>query len=279
MRKINVKEIEKKVFEAALKANFILRKDVLDAFKKALKKETKPTAKNMLNILIKNAQIAREQNLAICQDTGMAVVFCEIGNKVQITGDINRAINNGIKKAYKEGSLRKSVVNDPLIRKNTNTNTPAIIHYDIVQGERVKISVVPKGFGSENSSFINLLNPTASIGKIEEFIVEKVKELGINACPPVILGIGIGGTLDEAAFLAKKALLRPINKNNPKKHIAKIEKEILGKLNKTNLGPMGLGGRTTCLGVNILTYPTHIAGLPLCVNISCHALRSASVVI
>jgi len=279
MRKIRVKEIEKKVYEATLKANFSLRKDVLSALKKALKKETKPLAKNMLKILIENAEIAKRQSLAICQDTGMAVVFCEIGEKVCIRGDINNAINNGIKKAYRDGFLRKSVVNDPFLRRNTNTNTPAIIHYNFIKGGRIKISVMPKGFGSENSTFSQMFHPTASIDRIKEFIIAKTKEVAPSTCPPVILGVGIGGTADKAALLAKGALLRPINKNNPKRHIAKLEKEILEKLNKTNIGPMGTGGESTCLGVNILTYPTHIAGLPVCVNVSCHALRSASVIV
>jgi len=279
MRKINVKEIEEGVFNATLKANFLLRKDVLDAFKKAIKNETKAAARNMLKILIKNAKIAKKEKLAICQDSGMAVVFCEIGSETHVSGDINKAINRGIKRAYKLGFLRKSVVADPLTRKNTNTNTPAIIHYDIIPGNKIKISIMPKGFGSENSSFMQMFNPTASQEEITEFVVNKAKEVAVNACPPVILGIGIGGTLDKAAFLGKKALLGHINKNNPKKHIAKLEKEILKNLNKTNIGPMALGGKTTCVGVKILTYPTHIAGLPVCVNVSCHALRSASLVL
>ncbi len=279
MKKINTAIIEKKIYEAALEANFALRKDVFDALRKALRRETRLLARNMLKILIDNAKIAKSEKLAICQDTGMAVVFCEIGNDVQIAGDINKAINKGIENAYKKGSLRKSVVADPLIRKNTNTNTPAVIHYEFVSGEKIQISVMPKGFGSENSSFIQLFNPTVSVEKIEKFIVENTKQAAPNACPPVILGIGSGGTLDKACSLAKEALLRPINKNNPKRHIARLERAILKKINKTNIGPMGIGGKTTCLGVNILTYPTHIAGLPVCVNVSCHALRSASVVI
>lgn len=279
MRKINAKQIEDKVYEATLKANFILRKDVSDALKKSIKKETKPLAKKMLDILIENAKIAKNKKIAICQDTGMVVVFCKIGNKTQIIGDINKAINKGAEKAYKKGYLRKSVVSGPLIRKNTNTNTPCVIHYDIIPGEKIKIYVMPKGFGSENSGFVNLFNPAVSIREIKEFTINKVKEAGASACPPVILGIGIGGTLDKAAILAKEALLRPINKHNSKKHIVKLEKEILLALNKTDIGPMGLGGRTTCLGVNILEYPTHIAGLPICVNISCHALRSAETII
>ncbi len=279
MRKINTAIIEQKVCEAALRANFILRKDILDALKRALKKETRPLAKNMLKILIENSRIAKKEKIAICQDTGVAVVFCEIGRSAQVSGNITTAINKAIAKAYKEGFLRKSVVSDPFLRKNTNTNTPCIIHYDFIEGEKIKISVMPKGFGSENSSFINMFNPTASAGEVVKFIVESTKKIAQNACPPVILGIGIGGTIDKASSLAKEALLKPINKNNPKRHIAKIEKEILEKLNKTGIGPMGLGGKTTCLGVNILTYPTHIAGLPVSVNISCHALRSATVVI
>src|SRR3989338_2733186 len=240
MRKINVKEIEKKVCETALEANFVLRKDAFDALMKALKKETRLLARNMLKILIENAKIAKSEKLAICQDTGMAVIFCKIGNDVQIAGDINKAINKGIENGYRDGFLRKSVVADPLIRKNTNTNTPAVIHYEFVSGERIQISMMPKGFGSENSSFIQLFNPTVSVEKIEKFIVENTKQVAPNACPPVILGIGIGGTLDKACSLAKEALLRPINKNNPKRHIARLERAILKKINKTNIGPMGI---------------------------------------
>ncbi|MBN1405567.1 MAG: fumarate hydratase [Candidatus Omnitrophica bacterium] len=279
MRRIKAKEIENKVCEAALKANFELRKDVLRSLGIARNKETVPIAGKMLDILIENAKIAKKEKLAICQDTGMVVVFCRIGSKAQIIGDINEAINNGIKTAYKRGFLRKSVVRDPLKRTNANTNTPCVIHYDIISGNKIKIAVMPKGFGSENSGAVKLFNPTATEAQIKEFIISKVKEAGSSACPPVVLGIGIGGTLDKAASLAKEALLRQIGSRNPKKHIALLEKEILYALNKTGIGPMGLGGKTTCLAVNILEYPTHIAGLPVCVNISCHALRSAEVII
>ncbi|MFH0731451.1 MAG: fumarate hydratase [Candidatus Omnitrophota bacterium] len=284
MRKIKVKEIEKKVCEAALKANFNLRGDVLSALKKAVKTETKLVAKKMLKILIENACIARCQKIAICQDTGMVVVFCQIGNKVQIIGDVSKAINNGIKAAYKQGCLRKSVVDDPLVRKNTNTNTPAVIHYDIISGDKIKISVMPKGFGSENKTKLKMFNPTVGIGEIKKFIVEVVKCAGADACPPYIIGVGIGGTADYACLLAKKALLEPTaHSPQPTAHssklTAKLQKDLLTEINRLNIGPMGLGGRTTCLGVNILTYPTHIAGLPVCVNVCCHALRSAEVII
>ena len=279
MRTITQKQIENAVFKTSLKANFVLRKDALDALKNAVKKEKKQSAKNMLKVLIENAKIARSKKIAICQDTGMVCVFCEIGTNVKISGDIKQAINNGIKKAYKEGFLRKSVVDDPLLRKNTNTNTPASINFDFINGSRIKISLIPKGFGSENASFVKMFNPTTPAKEIIGFIVKTVKEAGASACPPLVLGIGMGGTLDKAAVLSKKALLIPIAKKNPKNHIKALEKEILEKINKTNIGPMGLGGKTTCLGANILTYPTHIAGLPVCVNVCCHALRSASVII
>jgi fumarate hydratase subunit alpha len=213
--------------------------------------------------------------MPICQDTGIAVVFCEIGQNLQIEGDINKAINEGIKRGYKRGFLRKSVVSDPLLRKNRMTNTPAIIHYDFVKGDNIKLTVLPKGFGSENASRTIMLRPTDGEKEIIDFAVKTVKEAGADACPPLVLGIGIGGTLDKAVFLAKKATLVPIGRPNPKKHLADLERKILKEVNKTGIGPAGLGGNVTCLGVKVLSFATHIAGLPLCLNISCHALRSA----
>ncbi|MFH1645703.1 MAG: fumarate hydratase [Candidatus Omnitrophota bacterium] len=276
MRKIKTQQITEKIRELALKANFFLRKDVLNALESSLISENNISAKHILQVLIENAKIANKEKLAICQDTGMAVVFCEIGEDVQIVGDINRAINDGAKAAYKEGYLRKSVVMDPFVRVNTNTNTPCVIHYDFVKGCKIKLTVLPKGFGSENSGKIRMFNPTQSEDDIVDFIVSCVKEAGASACPPFILGIGIGGTMDKAAFLAKKSLLDKIDKENKKAHLANLERKILLAVNRTNIGPSGLKGDTTCLGVKILSFPTHIAGLPVALNISCHALRSAS---
>jgi fumarate hydratase subunit alpha len=279
MRHVEAKKIREAVKSLALKANFSLRKDVLDALKKASALEKKPSAKKVLKILIDNAKIARSEKIAICQDTGMAEVFYVSGQDVHVRGDINKAITEGIKLAYAEGFLRKSVVSDPILRKNTNTNTPPVIHYEIVKGDKIRLTVLPKGFGCENASTLKMLNPMDSEDDIIDYIVEAVKLSGADACPPLVVGIGIGGTLDKAAFLAMKAILKPLGKKNPKKHFARMEKAILTRLNNTGIGPGGLGGMTTCLGVNILSFPTHIAGLPVCVKISCHATRSASCVV
>ncbi|NQT89686.1 MAG: fumarate hydratase [Candidatus Omnitrophica bacterium] len=279
MRKISSDKIRNAVAELAVRANVSLRKDILEALKKAQRSETKPLAKKTLALLIENAKIAESEFIPICQDTGMAVVSCEIGQDVHVKGDLTKAINEGIKQGYKKGHLRKSVVSDPLIRKNTKTNTPCVIHFKIVSGGALKLTVLPKGFGSENKSRLIMLKPTDTDKEIIGFVISVVKAAGADACPPFILGIGIGGTLDKAAHLAKEATLRPIHKPNPKSHLGRIEKQILSAANKTGIGPAGLGGKTTCLGVNILSFPTHIAGLPVCVNISCHAMRSASAVI
>jgi fumarate hydratase subunit alpha len=279
MRKISTKVITETVADLAIKANFSLRKDILSALKAGLRSEKKLLAKSALEVIIENARIAEREGLAICQDTGLAVVFCEIGQDIYVQGDINKAINDGIRLGYKKGYLRKSVVSDPLLRKNTDTNTPAVIHYDFIKGSKIRLTVLPKGFGSENASRLIMLKPNDGEKEIVDFVIQTVKEGGPDACPPLILGIGMGGTMDKAAFLAKKAILDPISRPNPKRHLAYLEKLILSKVNKTGIGPAGLGGKTTCLGVNILSYPTHIAGFPLCLNISCHALRSASKVI
>ncbi len=279
MREIEAKKIRDTVKRLAIKANFSLRKDVLSALKKALTTEKKPCAKKALKVLIENADIAKSEKIPICQDTGFAEVFCDIGQEIHVKGSIEEAVTEGIRLAYAEGFLRKSVVSDPILRKNTYTNTPCVIHYELVKGDKIKLTVLPKGFGSENASSIKMLRPTDSEDDIIDYIVEAVKLSGADACPPIVLGIGIGGTLDKAALLAMKAILRPIGKGNQKKHIARMESRILAKLNKTGIGPAGLGGKTTCLGVNILSFPTHIAGLPVCIKISCHATRSAWCVI
>jgi len=276
MREIDVSKIKDAVRDLCLKANFELRKDVLRAIVKASSQEKDLRAKNILKSIIENARIAKKKSLAICQDTGMVVIFVELGREVMIAGgDLQEAINDGLEEAYKKGRLRKSVVDDPLTRKNTNTNTPCAIFIDIVEGDKVGLIVSPKGFGSENKSKIKMFRPTDSIDNIKKFVLDTVREAGPDACPPLILGIGIGGTFAKAAYLSNKALFRPIDIRNPKRHIAKLERELLREINSLGIGPMGLGGKTTALGVNILEFPTHIAGLPVAVNVSCHATRSA----
>lgn len=280
MRKIQVSQIKETVKKLCLKANFELRKDILDALKAAVRKETNARSRNILKSIIENAALAKKKSLAICQDTGLVTVFIEIGRDVHLTGgSLEKAINDGVREAYKEGYLRKSVVNDPITRKNTGTNTPSVINTSIVEGSRVKIAVSPKGFGSENKSKIKMFNPTDPIGDIKNFIIDTAIAAGPAACPPLVIGIGMGGTFDKAAHLAKKALLYPINKHNPSKKIRQLETEILKKINASGMGPMGLGGKTTILGVNILEHPTHIAGFPVAVNVSCHATRSAEAIL
>ena len=276
MREIDVSKIKDAVRELCLKANFELRKDVLKAIKAALKKETSPRAKSILKSIVENAALAKKKRIAICQDTGVVTVSLDIGQNVAfVGGDLKKAVNEGVAEAYKKGCLRKSVVDDPLLRKNTNTNTPAVILTDIVEGDNVRIEVSPKGFGSENKSRVKMFKPTASLEEIKDFIVNVVRDAGPDACPPLVLGICIGGTFETSARLAKSALSRPIDRRNPKRHIAGLERELLREINSLGMGPMGLGGRTTALGVNILEAPTHIAGLPVAVNVSCHATRSA----
>lgn len=277
MREITVSEIRDAVRDLCLKANFELRRDVLSAARSAYKIETNARAKGLLRGIIENARIAKSKKIAICQDTGTISVFLEIGIDVKLTGgNLTDAVNDGVSRAYDKGCLRKSVVNDPILRNNTGTNTPCVIFTDIVDGDRVRITVSPKGFGSENKSRIKMFNPTAPLEEIKKFVIDVVKDAGPDACPPLVLGIGIGGTFDKAAYLAKKALMREIDKKNAKRHIAKLEKELKKEINSLGIGPMGLGGKTTVFGVNILEYPTHIAGLPVAVNVSCHATRGAS---
>jgi fumarate hydratase subunit alpha len=279
MRRIRNEQITGLVKELSVKANIYLRKDILNALKKALTRETNQRAKGILKILIENANIAARDNMPICQDTGFVEVFCRLGQEVNVKGDITQAINKGIRLGYRQAYLRKSVVMDPIIRKNTNTNTPCIVHYDITKGDNIEIAVLVKGFGSENASVLKMLKPTDKEQDIIKCVVDTVRQNGVNACPPLFIGIGLGGTLDKAALLANEATLYPVTRKNPEKHLLRMEKSILNKLNLTGIGPAGLGGRTTCIGVNILGFPTHIAGLPLCIKISCHATRSASGVI
>jgi fumarate hydratase subunit alpha len=276
MKTIKVSGIRKVVSELCLEANINLCSDVITALKKAFMVEKNNRAKRIIKLILENAYFARKEKLPICQDTGMAVVYCYIGQQVKLKGaDLTRAINQGVKAGYK--TLRKSVVKDPLIsRTNTGDNTPAIIHFGIIKGDKIKITLSVKGFGCENKSRVKMFLPTQKISEIEDFIVKTVLDAGPDACPPYVLGVGIGGTQDKATLLAKEAALRPLNKPHPDKRIAHLEKRILNKINHSGIGPMGLGGRITALAVNILTYPTHIAGLPVAVNISCHATRRAS---
>ena len=280
MREIDVSKIKDAVKDLCLKANLELRNDVVRAVKGALEKETAPRARAILKSILENARIAKKKRLPICQDTGMVMVYAEIGQDVQLTGGyLKDAINAGVVEAYRKGCLRKSVVDDPLLRKNTGTTAPAAIFTDIVKGDRVRLVVSPKGFGSENKSAVRMFNPTASIAEIKDFVMDVVRQAGPDACPPLVLGIGIGGTFEMAVELSKKALMRPIDERNPKRHIARLERELLKEINSLRVGPMGMGGKTTVLGVNILEYPTHIAGLPVAVNVSCHATRSAEIML
>lgn len=281
MRKIKSSQIKDKVKKLFLKANYHIDQDLMQLLEEAQKEETSPIGKSVLNMIIENNKIASRENVPICQDTGLAVLFIELGQEVQITnGDFTEAINQGVKEAYREGYLRKSVVDDPVFkRKNTKTNTPAIIYTDIVPGDKIKLLVMPKGFGSENMSTIAMLKPADGPEGIVNFIVETVKKAGPNPCPPTIIGVGIGGTIDKAMVIAKKAIARKIGKHNQNEKYASMEKEALEKINSLGIGPAGLGGNTTCLAVNIDYLPTHIAGMPVAVNVCCHAARHAEGII
>jgi len=277
MRVISASKITKIVADLSVQANLVLRRDVFSALKTTWAKETNKRAKEILGAIIQNASIARREKLALCQDTGLPCVFVELGQGVKVTGDLQSAINKGIELGYRKGFLRNSIIKDPLLRGKSGYQ-PAVIHIDIIKGNRLKITVMPKGFGCENKTQLKMFKPTAPIEEIKKFIIEAVKSAGPDACPPYVVGVGIGGTADYACLLAKKALLRIINTQYAIRntHIRKLEQELLREINRLNIGPMGLGGETTALAVNIKTYPTHIAGLPVCVNISCHALRSAT---
>lgn len=274
MREIPVEKITKIVRDMCIEANCYLGEDIENAIKEGLSKEDNPLPKSVLEDILKNAEIAREKEVPICQDTGMAVFFLEIGQEVHFTnGSLYDAINKGVRQGYEEGYLRKSVVADPVRRGNTGDNTPAIIHTEIVDGDEVKITIAPKGFGSENMSAVKMLKPSDGRDGIIDFVVETVKNGGSNPCPPIVVGVGIGGTFEKAAILAKKALLRDIREANPDEFYAEMEQELLQKINETDIGPQGFGGKTTALGVNVETFPTHIAGMPVAVNISCHVTR------
>lgn len=276
-RKVSADKIEKKVKELCYKANVVMRPDVKEALKAAYNKEKRGSARDMLKILIENAEIAKKEKLPLCQDTGLVTVFIKIGKEAQITGQcITRAVNRGVEDAYTEYNFRKSVVIDPLTREYKATNTPAAMHMECAEGKNIKITVMPKGFGSENKGRVVMLNPTSGEKEILDFCVNTVALAGPDACPPYFLGVGIGGTMDTCALLSKKALLRPINSKNPKNNARLLEEKILKKINELGIGIMGLGGAFTALGVNVELEPTHIAGLPVAVTLSCHSLRSAS---
>lgn len=280
MREINVKEITDSVKKLCIESNCILNDDIYSTLKKSAETEISEIGRDILEKIVKNADLAKEKMKPICQDTGMAVIFIEIGQEVHISGgNLNAAINEGVRQGYNEGFLRKSVVEDPLIRVNTNDNTPAIIHYDITDGDRIKITVAPKGFGSENMSRLYMLKPSQGENGVKEAVIKTVTLAGSNPCPPMVVGVGIGGNFEHSAYLAKKALLRPIGNYSDKPHIKALEKELFEKANKTGIGPQGLGGKTTVMGLNIETFATHIAGLPVAVNISCHVTRHREIIL
>lgn len=274
MREVNVAEITSALAELCMDANFNLGDDVLNAFHNSLKTETSPTGKNVLEELLSNAEIARSEQVPMCQDTGFAVIFMELGQDVRLVGgDLYEAINEGVRKGYGEGYLRKSIVSDPINRVNTKDNTPAVIHLDIVPGDKIKLVVAPKGGGSENMSAVKMLKPSDGAKGVVDFVVDTVSKAGSNPCPPIVIGVGIGGTFEKVAYLAKKALLRELGKPSDNPFYAAMEKEIYEKVNKLGIGPQGYGGRTTALAVHIEMYPAHIASMPAAVNINCHAAR------
>lgn len=278
MREINVSEIIKAIRSLCIDSNYYLSEDVKNKIKEAHENESWEMAKGILDKIITNIDISQNEQMPMCQDTGMACIFIQLGQDVHIIGgSLEEAINEGVRLGYEEGYLRKSVVKDPLDRVNTKDNTPAVIYYDIVPGDKLKIIVAPKGFGSENMSQIKMLKPSDGLKGVKEFVLKVVKEAGPNPCPPIVVGIGIGGTFDKAANLSKKALIRPLSERNNNNFYAELEKELLSEINLLGIGPQGFGGKTTALAVNIETYPTHIAGLPVAVNINCHVTRHAEI--
>ena len=280
MRELNVDIITQNIKEMCIEANHFLTDDMKKVFKNAVATEESPLGKKALNQLNENLDIAGNDMIPICQDTGMAVIFINVGQEVHFTnGNITDAINEGVRQGYVDGYLRKSVVSDPIIRENTKDNTPAVIHYNIVEGDKVDITVAPKGFGSENMSRVFMLKPADGIEGVKEAILTAVKDAGPNACPPMVVGVGIGGTFEQCALLAKKALTRNVEEPSPVPYVNELEKEMLEKINKLGIGPGGLGGTQTALAINIETYPTHIAGLPVAVNMCCHVNRHAHRVI
>ena len=274
MRNVHVSEITRNIKEMCIEANHFLSEDMSAAMKNAVQTEESPLGKQILNQLQENLQIAGEDMIPICQDTGMAVVFLEIGQDVHLEGgSVEDAVNEGVRQGYVEGYLRKSVVKDPIIRENTKDNTPAVIHYSIAPGEKVRIKVAPKGFGSENMSRIFMLKPADGIEGVKSAILTAVKDAGPNACPPLVVGVGVGGTFEKSALMAKEALTREVGTHSEIEWVKDLEEEVLQKINNLGIGPGGLGGTTTALAVNVNTYPTHIAGLPVAINICCHVNR------
>lgn len=276
MKNIDAKVIEDTVARLCIEANLRLPPDVINAIESAEKAEPWDGAKRILSLLGDNVRIASEKTLPVCQDTGMACVFVELGQDVHIDGDFEEAVNNGVRRGYSEGYLRKSVVCDPLRRVNTGDNTPALLTVKLTRGDKMRITVMPKGFGSENMSALKMLKPADGVEGVKNFVLETVEKAGANPCPPIIVGVGIGGSFDKAAYLAKHALLRPVDEPNPDEYYAALESELLDKINALGIGPQGFGGKTTALAVLIEAMPTHVAGLPVAVNISCHATRRAS---
>ena len=276
MRNIDAKQIEDTVARLCIEANLRLPDDVISAMERAENEEPWNGARRILSLLGDNVRIAAEKTLPVCQDTGMACVFLELGQDVHIDGDLDEAINNGVRRGYGEGCLRKSVVCDPLRRVNTGDNTPALLSVRLTRGDGLRITVMPKGFGSENMSALKMLKPADGVEGVKRFILETVEKAGANPCPPIVVGVGIGGSFDKAAYLAKHALLRPLDEPNPDGYYAALERELLDGINALGIGPQGFGGKTTALAVLIESMPTHVAGLPVAVNISCHATRRKS---
>lgn len=280
MRTIRYEDIVAQVKELCLDANCNLPMDIYQALVEAEQKEESPLGRDVLDVILQNAQIAREKKMPLCQDTGMVVVFAELGQDVHIEGGLlSDAVDEGVRQAYQEGYFRMSVVEDPLQRVNTKDNTPAVLHVSLVAGDGLRLIVAPKGFGSENMSALKMLKPADGVQGIKDFVVKAVSEAGGNPCPPIIIGVGIGGTMEKAALLAKKAVLRPIGSKHPKPHIAQLESELLELVNKTGVGPQGFGGTQTALALFVEVFPTHIAGLPVAVNINCHVARHAEAVL
>lgn len=279
MREINAGLITETIARLCVEANRNLPGDVACALHQAAEAEHFAPARDILDLLVRNEAIARQTQMPICQDTGMAVVFADVGQEVHITGDFEAAIHEGVRRGYVDGLLRKSVVADPLHRVNTKDNTPAIIHTRLVPGDRITLTVAPKGFGSENMSRLAMLTPAAGVEGVKAFVLETVRLAGANPCPPMVLGVGVGGDFEQVAELAKRALMVPLDEQNPDPYYAALEQELLAAVNETGIGPQGFGGRTTCLGLHILQKPTHIAGLPVAVNVSCHVTRHATEVL
>lgn len=280
MREVDVRLIENKIAELCIEANYYLEDDLKNCIGEKYRQETWPVAKSILESIKENIEISEEGKFPLCQDTGMACVFLEIGQEVHLTGGfLEDAINNGVRRGYRDGYLRKSIVKDPLMRENTGDNTPAYINTEIVKGDRIRLTVAPKGFGSENMSRIKMLPPSAGEKGVKDFVVETCMQAGANPCPPIVVGVGIGGSFDKAALMAKKALLLPADRENSNEYYRDMERELLERINSLGIGPQGFGGKTTALAVKIKTAPTHIAGLPVAVNINCHVSRHKEVIL